>query len=209
MIFARSMKEIKNTERKSALILAAIAAVEGTFVLLDWLINGQKFLAYLGLSAGKSGTLWGWLLALVVTVLFVALSLRLPSVRANLFRPTWLKALGLAVAISAGILEELVFRKLLMNYLLAAGVGSLLQIAFSGLAFGAAHGIWGLMGRSVRAALGATAATGLLGAALAFVFIVAGRSLAPCIAAHFLINALIEPGLVLAVTRGEMSGAEN
>ncbi|PYS48569.1 MAG: CPBP family intramembrane metalloprotease [Acidobacteria bacterium] len=207
--FGISMNETKATERKSALILAAIVAIEGTFVLLNWLNNGQKFVAYLGFSAGKSGTLWGWILALVVTVLFVALSIRLPSVRANLLRPTWLKALGLAVAVSAGILEELVFRKLLMNYLLAAGVGSLLQIVLSGLAFGAAHGIWGLMGRSVRAALGATVATGLLGAALAIVFIVSGRSLAPCIAAHFLINALIEPGLVLAVTRGEMTRAEH
>jgi membrane protease YdiL (CAAX protease family) len=48
-------------------------------------------------------------------------------------------------------------------------------------------------------------ATGMLGVALAIVFVVGGRSLAPCIAAHFLINALIEPGLVLAATRGEMS----
>lgn len=202
------MDETKATQRKSALILATIAAIEGTFVLLNWLNNGQRFLAYLGFSAGKSGTLRGWILALVVTVLFVALSIRLPSVRANMLRPTWLKVLGLAVAVSAGILEELLFRKVLMNYLMSVGVGSLLQIVLSGLAFGAAHGVWGLMGRSVRAALGATVATGLLGVALAIVFIVSGRSLTPCIAAHFLINALIEPGLVLAVTRGEMGRAE-
>lgn len=203
------MNETKHTERQAALILAAIAAIEGTFVLLNWLRNGQRFVAYLGFGVGKSGTLGGWVLALVTTVLFVALSIRLPSVRANLLRPTWLKALGLAVAVSAGILEELVFRKLLMNYLLAVGVGSLLQIVLSGLAFGAAHGIWGLMGRNIRAALGAVVATGVLGVALAMVFIVSGRSLAPCIAAHFLINALIEPGLVLAVTRGEMSRAKH
>lgn len=97
------------------------------------------------------------------------------------------------------------FRKLLMNYLSAVGVGPLSQIVLSRLAFGMAHGIWGLMGRSIRAALGATVATGILGAALALVFIVSGRSLAPCVVAHFLINALVEPGLVLAATRGEMS----
>ncbi len=113
------------------------------------------------------------------------------------------------VAVSAGILEELVFRKLLMNSLAAAGAGPLPQVILSGLAFGAAHGVWGLMGRSIRAALGAAAATGILGVALAGVFIASGRSLAPCIAAHFLINALIEPGLVLAAVRGEMSRAEH
>ena len=36
-----------------------------------------------------------------------------------------------------------------------------------------------------------------------------GRSLAPCIVAHFLINAFIEPGLVLAAARGEMSSADS
>ncbi len=79
------MSETKNAERKSALILAAIAIIEGTFVLLNWLNNGQKFITYLGFSAGSSGTISGWILALVVAVLFVALGIRLPSVRANLF----------------------------------------------------------------------------------------------------------------------------
>jgi hypothetical protein len=40
--------------------------------------------------------------------------------------------------------------------------------------------------------------------ALAIVYLVAGRNVAPCVAAHFLINAFIEPGLVLAAVRGEM-----
>jgi uncharacterized protein len=57
----------------------------------------------------------------------------------------------------------------------------------------------------MRAAIGATIATGVLGAAPALVYLAADRNLAPCIAAHFLINALIEPGLVLAAIRGEMA----
>jgi hypothetical protein len=60
------------------------------------------------------------------------------------------------------------------------------------------------MGKSLRAAIGATVATGFLGMMLAVVFLLAGRSLAPCSVAHFVINLLIEPGLVLAATRGEM-----
>jgi membrane protease YdiL (CAAX protease family) len=200
------MGVLKGPERKAAWILAGIAAVEGAWVVLNWLHAGQRFLRYLGFTAGGIGTGWGWILALVVTAFFVAFSLRLPSVRDNLFRPSWPKVLGLAVAVSAGILEEVVFRKLIMDSLSARGAGVILQIAASGLAFGLAHGIWGLMGRSIRAAVGATVATGMLGVALAIVFAVGGRSLAPCIAAHFLINALIEPGLVLAATRGEMSG---
>ena len=63
------------------------------------------------------------------------------------------------------------------------------------------------MDRSVRAAIGATVATGLLGAALAVMYLAGGRNLVPCIAAHFLINALAEPGVVLAAMRGEMAHA--
>ena len=50
----------------------------------------------------------------------------------------------------------------------------------------------------------ATVATSVLGMMLGVVFLLAGRSLAPCIVSHFIINLLIEPGLVLAATRGEM-----
>ncbi len=199
------MDDTEKTEKKAALILGAIALFEGGFVILNFLQNGQKFLSYLGFDFdSKSGTLFGWLLALIVTAGFVLLSLRLPSVRANLFRPSVLKLLALVVAVFAGILEELVFRKLLMDYLSARGDNVFLQIILSGFAFGAMHGIWGLFGGSGRAALGATIATGLLGSALAIVYIASERSLAPCIVAHFLINLLIEPGLVLAAARGEM-----
>lgn len=62
----------------------------------------------------------------------------------------------------------------------------------------------GLFGTSKRAAAGATLITALLGTALALVYVLAGRLLMPCIAAHFFINALLEPGLVLAACKGEM-----
>jgi membrane protease YdiL (CAAX protease family) len=194
-----------SSERKSAIILALIAAIEGAWVLLNFYVNGTRFLSYLGFAPHIGGTTLGWLLAFVVTALYVAIAARLPSVRENLFRISWLKLLALAVAISAGILEEIVFRRWLMNHLQDRHhAGIIVQIAISGVAFGLAHGVWGLMGKSVRAAIGATVATGILGIGLAIVFVASGRNLAPCIVAHFLINLLIEPGLVLAATRGEM-----
>jgi uncharacterized protein len=191
-------------ERKSAIILALIAAIEGAWVLLQFQVNGLRFVRYLGFMP-IGGTALGWILALIITAFYVALAARLPSVRQNLFRPSWLKLLGLAVAISAGILEEVMFRRWLMNYLQDRHhAGVIVQIIGSGLAFGLLHGVWGLMGKSIRAALGATIATGLLGILLAIVFVASGRNLAPCIFAHFLINLFLEPGLVLAATRGEM-----
>ena len=77
-----------------------------------------------------------------------------------------------------------------------------MQIACSAVAFGIAHGTWGLLGGSVHAAIGAAIATTILGAGLAIVYLVGRRSLAPCIAAHFLIDAVIEPGLLLAAVGG-------
>ena len=140
----------------------------------------------------------------MVVTAFVWFAARLPSVRETMFRPSWLKALALAVAVAAGILEEVVFRKLLMDRLAHLGHGAAAQVLISGIAFGVTHGVWGLFGRSARAAIGATAATGVLGVALAAVYLASGRSLAPCVIAHFLIDTLIEPGLVLAASRGEM-----
>lgn len=197
----------RNPETVSAWILAGIAVIEGLWVIVNFAQNPAGFIRYMGFAPGKEGTPVAWVLAAIVAGAFVWQSARLPSVRANLIRPSLLKILGLAVAVAAGILEEVVFRKWLMDYLNDQAIGSLTQILASGLAFGLAHGIWGLMARSLRAAVGAAVITGALGAALGIVYIIAGRSVAPCIAAHFLINALIEPGLVLAATRGEMGRA--
>jgi membrane protease YdiL (CAAX protease family) len=194
-----------SVEQKTARILAAFLAFEGGFVAYYYAANGARFLAYLGLAAGREGSWPGWLLALAVTAIFVAYSARMPSVRANLVKPSWLKLLALPMALSAGVLEEAVFRSTLMNALQHQGAGVAVQILISGLAFGVVHGIWGLFGRSAQAAVGATVVTGVLGTFLAVVYVAAGRSLLPCIAAHAMIDALIEPGMVLAACRGEMS----
>ncbi len=199
------LRRTNDSTGKSAIILGSLAVIECGWVALNFRVNGWKFVRYIGFAPGLSGTLAGWVAAMLVFMLFVGFSLRLPSVRENLFRPSWLKLLAVAVAIGAGILEEVVFRRWTMNWLLAQGFGPVLQILGSGLLFGAAHAIWGLMGKSMRAAGGAMLATSLLGAMLGVVFILSGRSVTTCIAAHFLINLLIEPGLVLAATRGEMA----
>lgn len=191
-------------ERKSGIILGIFTAIEGGWVVMNLQISGWRFVRYLGFAPGMSGNPAGWIGAFFATVISVAFALRLPSVRENLFRPTLLKLLAIALAISAGILEEVMFRRWTMNWLMAHGHGAFIQVLGAGLLFGAIHGIWGLMGKSFRAALGATLATGFLGVMLGIVFLLARRSLAPCIAAHFAINLLIEPGLVLAATRGEM-----
>ena len=190
--------------RKAAFILGMIALVEGAWVLLNVLANPRGFLRYVGVVNGHPEVA-GWLLAMLVFMAFTAFGCRLPSVRATLFSFSGLKLLSLAVAIAAGLCEEAVFRKLLMDSLARREFGVLAQVLASALAFGLAHGIWGTFRGSVVAAIGATVATGALGLALALVYIAGHRLLAPCVLSHFLIDALVEPGLVLAAIRGEMN----
>lgn len=193
-------------ERKAALILSGIALAEGLWLVINLQHDPHRFLRYAGFPPAGTGV-FGWLLAFVVAFAFVSYAAKLPSVRANLFRPSLLKVLAVLVAIAAAFCEECIFRKLLMDSLMRHGFGTPIQIMISALAFGIAHSIWGLMRGSIGAALRATLATGTLGLALAILYVVSDRILTTCVITHFLINLFAEPGLVLAAVRGEMSAA--
>ena len=85
--------------------------------------------------------------------------------------------------------------------------GTVLQVAGSALAFGLrACRSGGLVRGSLRGARGRHAtATGWASAwRWALVYLASHRIVLPCIVAHFLINLLIEPGLVLAAVRGRI-----
>ena len=191
--------------RKAALIIGGFVLFQSCFLAIFLRFGLRHFLVHLGFLAGKHAPRRdGYAAAAIVAVAFIAISARLPSVRENLVRISWLKLLALALAVVAGSLEEIVFRGLLMDGLQNIGIGAVLQIILSGVAFGLVHGIWALFRGSWRAGLGAITATGILGAALGVVYIVGSRSLAPCVTAHFWINVFSEPGLMLAAIRGEM-----
>jgi membrane protease YdiL (CAAX protease family) len=191
--------------RKAGLILGGLVLFQCCFLALYLTRGLHHFLVYLGFLAGRhTPRLIGWAASLLVAAGYIALCRRLPSVRAEFIRPSGLKLLAIALAVVAGCLEEIVFRAMLMDALANHGIGIVLQIILSGLLFGVAHGIWAFFRGSWQAGAGAIVATGILGASLAVVYIVGGRSLAPCVAAHFLLNIFAEPGLVLAAIRGEM-----
>ena len=180
-----------------------IALSEGCWCSSMCAMTPSGFLRYTGFISKHVGII-GWILGVVVALAFVALASRFPSVRSNLLRPSILKILALAVAIAAALCEECIFRKLLIDSLQNAGSGVVIQVLASGLLFGVAHGVWGFFRGSLAAGIGATVATGMLGLALALVYIASHRIVAPAILSHFLINAFAEPGLVLAAVKGEM-----
>lgn len=73
--------------------------------------------------------------------------------------------------------------------MLDRGLSPTLQVVASAVAFGLVHALWGF--KSFAAGVNAVLSTTLLGAALAIVYVVGERSLAPCVVAHILITALI------------------
>lgn len=134
--------------------------------------------------------------ALVVATLYIWYSARVPGIRRHLGNRSWLRVPAIALAVTAGIVEEIYFRRVLMDALQSVGMGPLIQILVSGVTFGVFHAIWGLWG-GWRVVRGAVIATSLLGFALATLYVVAGRVLVPCIEAHILIDLVLEPALVI------------
>ena len=176
------------TRRVVAIILTTIAVTEAipivfAFRHLERLIRPQT-------AVGVAG-------ALIVAVAYIAYSMRYPGIGRHIFDRSWLRIPAFAVAVVASLVEEIYFRQVLMNGLQAAGYGPVVQIVVSGLGFGIVHAIWGLWG-GWRVARGAVVATSALGFALAILYVVAGRSVVPCIIAHFLIDLALEPALLLS-----------
>ena len=116
------------------------------------------------------------------------------NVRAHMFMFNKLKYLALLGALISGFFEEILFRKILMDYLQEEGFSDFTQIILSGIAFGIAHLVWG--GKALSAAINATFYTFFLGCGLALIYIISDRNLALCIIAHTLVTGLIEPGLI-------------
>lgn len=183
-------------------ILLALVLIQAAILLLMFAGNLSRLPEYLGFTAGAAGTPLAWLLAAATTVVYVWSASSLTDVRRYLFRIDGLKMLAVLAAVLAGIVEEVVFRKLVMDALDARGFGPVMQVAASALLFGIVHLAWGF--KSMAAGINAAISTTLMGAALAIVFLVGGRSLAPCVVAHGLISGLIEPGLMLAALSGRI-----
>lgn len=190
--------------RRTGWILASIAG-SLTLVIIWWLLRDpETFLrTRLGVTAEVGRLPWAWVLMVAIALGYSAYTVRAVTVvRENLSTWSWLKLIGVWAAICTGIVEEVVFRQMLMDGLMGAGAAVPVQVGVSALLFGLAHASWALLGGQWRLALPVVVATTVLGALLAVLYIVAGRSTLPSISAHILINLVIEPWLILAaVTR--------
>ena len=152
----------------------------------------------LGLSTGTFAPWFAWVLALLVTITYVIYTFKVvPFVLTMQREISIFKLVGL-LAIVGGILEEVIFRRWLMDLLLSLGIGFVFQIMISGIAFGLAHIIWGLFSKDRKFTKGAFISTTILGFMLGIVYLIGNRNIGPCIISHSMINIIIEPWLMLA-----------
>jgi hypothetical protein len=183
--------------RKTLLILSLILFAEAIPFTIT--LAGSRPGVLLRLY-GFDAQVWpAWLLAAGIALGYILYTMRaMPLVGARMFSWHWLKLIAIPFAIVTGTFEELWFRKMVMDWAAGDGASALVQVALSAAVFGAAHSVWGLFARQWRVALGAALSTAGLGALLGFVYLAAGRQVAPCIWSHLLINLAIEPWLILA-----------
>ena len=176
--------------------LLIITLVQAIIFLVLFMQDLSAAPTYLGFNNLADVPSIAWAAGVGLVLIYVASAASISSVRAYLFKADGLKALAVVAAVFAGIVEEVIFRKLLMDALDARGFEMTLQVVLSALSFGVVHLVWGV--RRLAAGINAFISTALMGAALAGIYILAGKNLAPCVAAHFFITALIEPGLLIA-----------
>jgi membrane protease YdiL (CAAX protease family) len=184
--------------RKTGLITLIMSLIMFSPILMHLMGYRIPMFEHLGLTTDTFAPWYVWIFMLVVTLSYVIFTFRaIPFVYKMQSELSFFKLVGL-LTIVGGVLEEVVFRRWLMDLLMGFGYGFVLQILISGILFGLAHIIWGFFGRDRQFLIGSFLSTTFLGFALAIVYLIGDRNIGPCIISHSLINIIIEPWLLLS-----------
>lgn len=188
----------KSNRRKTIFIIFSMSLFMFSPIFMHLIGYKIPMFENLGLSKGTFAPITAWIMAGLVSISYIAYTFKvIPFVYQMQREISLFKFIGL-ITITGGILEELVFRRWLMDLLMKLGYGSTLQILISGISFGLIHISWGLFSKEKRFLKGAFIATMFLGFGLAIVYLSGGRNIGPCIISHSVINIIIEPWLMLA-----------
>ena len=185
-------------------MLAGLAAFMTAF-LLWWLVRDpHEFVEVrLGITPDLADIPWVWSVAAAIAIAYAGYTVwNVPAVREHVVTFSRLTLIGIWAAIVSGMLEEMVFRQLFMDWLDGSGTPVVAQIALSAVAFGIAHAAWIVPARDWSIGIPVIIATTILGAMLATLYVLADRSTLPAIAAHGAINLVIEPWLILGAIAG-------
>ena len=192
--------------RKTALILGMTSLFMFSPLAMSLFWHPIPLFQNLGFTRESIAPPLAWILATITAIAYVLYTMKvIPLVLAKQKEISLFKLLGILSALVGGIVEEVFFRRWIMDMLMSRGVTPILQVIISGVVFGLAHTSWILARGDFKFTLPAILSTSVLGILLAIIYLVGGRNLAPCIYAHVLINIIIEPWLMLSSVSGKRS----
>jgi membrane protease YdiL (CAAX protease family) len=191
--------------RKTALILGMTSLFMFSPLAMSLFWHPIPLFQNLGFERESIAPPLAWVLATITAIAYVLHTMKsIPLVLAKQKEISLFKLLGIVSAVVGGIVEEVFFRRWIMDMLMSGGFNPILQVIISGIAFGLVHISWTLLAkRDFKATLPAIISTSILGIFLAVIYLAGGRNLGPCIFAHVLINIVIEPWLMLSAVSGK------
>jgi uncharacterized protein len=194
-----------NDRKKTTLILGGLSLT--MFSPLAMVLVGYQIPMFqnLGFERNSIASPIAWILATITAIAYVLYTMKvIPLVLAKQKEISLFKLLGILAAVVGGIVEEVFFRRWVMDTLMFRGFASVTQVIISGIAFGLAHASWTLLAkRDLKFSLPAIISTSILGVFLAIIYLAGGRNLGPCIFAHVMINVVLEPWLMLSAVSGK------
>ena len=180
---------------------------EWLFVLGVWVLLKRRKQNFGYLGTWRIGNWAAWLLALSLASLSTASNLRfLPRmhipISAALLPHGFHLVASLALGITAGFCEEVLFRGFLMTEFADAGYRKFAQVFFPGLGFAMAH--LGYARYRLLAAIGIIVPTALLGMMWGIGYLLGRRSLVPCMVAHFINDSTAGPWIAWFMFTGKL-----
>jgi hypothetical protein len=189
--------------RKTAIILGMTSAFMFSPLAMSLIWRPIPLFQNLGFTRETLAPPLAWILASITTIAYVLYTMKvIPMVFEKQKEISLLKLLGIISALVGGIVEEVFFRRWIMDMLMSRGASPILQIVISGIAFGLSHTVWILARGDFKFTIPAILSTSMLGILLAIIYLAGGRNLGPCIFTHIMINTIIEPWLMLSSISG-------
>jgi membrane protease YdiL (CAAX protease family) len=192
-----------STGQRFLLNISGGLVAEWFFVIALWFILRARNESFRDLGVWRSGRPGAWVLALAVAALTIGSNLRfLPKMHIPIsyaFAPRGFHLVAaLALGITAGFCEEVLFRGFLITEFARAGYGKAMQVIIPGLSFGFAH--VGYTVHGIGAGLGITVPTALVGMMWGVAYLLGRRSLLPCVIAHFLNDSTALPWVIFSLS---------
>lgn len=189
----------------TGLVLGSLSIALTGSILLWYFGNPQQFIEHrIGINTEAFNNPIVWILSILIAIGYIIYTAKaVPFVRDQLFTFSWLKVIGIWAAFVSSIVEEILFRQVLMDWLMSLDYSIIIQVLASAIIFGIAHGAWIFLRGELKIAIPVIISTTILGGLLAILYIIADRHILSPIVAHILINLFIEPWLILSAVTGK------